>query len=175
LFFLGLIFLVACNPGEIVSPVPPSPTDTPSSFSGDSAESVFGPGTFSLALPTGWDVIGPEVTSSDPERPYQLYLLGVDPSVSGGPGTSQVIVASAAKWTPEELAFSQCITCPQNDFITVTIAGQSALRTQIGGGDVPILITWYYVEHKGYLIAFAIHDPETLQPLSEVIETIQFD
>jgi hypothetical protein len=136
---------------------------------------MFGPGTFSLTLPAGWDVFGPESITTDPSRPYELYLLGVDPSVSGGPGTSRVIVARATEWTPEELAVSQCSTCPPGDFEAVTIAGRPALRTQIGGGGVPFVTTWYFVEHRGNLIAFAIHDPETLEPLSEVIDTIQFD
>ncbi len=170
LFLISLFLLLACNFPGVVDQVPTSPILTP-----DTAQSVYGPGTFSLDLPPGWDVIGPETISSDPNRSYDLYRLGVDPSSSGGPGTSHVIIASASEWTPQELALAQCSTCPPGNFEPLTIGGKPALRTQIGGGDVPILITWYYVEHRGNLIAFAIHDPESLQPLEDVLGSIQFE
>lgn len=170
LFLIGLFFLFACNLPGIVNQVP-----TPPKTAADTAQSVFGPGTFSLNLPPGWDVSGPETISSDPNRPYDLYRLGVDPSSSSGPGTSHVIIANASEWTPKELAFLQCSTCPPGDFEPLTIGGKPALRTQIGGGGVPIFITWYYIEHRGNLIALAIHDPETLQPLEDVIGSIQFE
>jgi hypothetical protein len=160
-----LIILSACSTRSTVTPEPP-PTDLP-------AESIFGPGTLTLSLPSGWDVSS-ETIRSDPDRPYDLYLLGQNPTESGGPGLSRVVIASASEWTAEEFAISQCSTCPLNAFEPATVAGKPALRTQIGGGDVPILITWYFVENKGHLIAFAIHDPQTLMPLEEVINSIQF-
>lgn len=169
-FLLSLFTLFACNLPGVVNPVPTPPTPTVGI-----AQSVFGPGTFSLDLPPGWDVTGPETINSDLDRSYDLYRLGVNPSSSGGPGTSHVIIADASKWTPQALALTQCTTCPPGDFEPLTIGGKPGLRTQIGGGGVPILITWYYVEHRGNLIAFAIHDPESLQPLEDVIDSIQFE
>jgi hypothetical protein len=47
-----------------------------------------------------------------------------------------------------------------------------ASRTQVGGGGVPFVITWYFVEHNGNLIALAIHDQQTLEPLDAVIQSI---
>jgi hypothetical protein len=77
--------------------------------------------------------------------------------------------------TPEDFVRSQCSTCPQNDFEAVMLDGIPALRTDIGGGGVPFAITWYFVEHEGNFIALAIHDPQTLEPLNEVIESIRFE
>ncbi|MEJ2758140.1 MAG: hypothetical protein P8046_06605 [Anaerolineales bacterium] len=74
----------------------------------------------------------------------------------------------------QDLALMQCSTCPDNGFEEVTLGGQPALRTQIGGGGVPFMVTWYYVEHGENLIGIDIHDPETLEPLTSVIESIQF-
>jgi len=139
------------------------------------AESIFGPGTFNMILPLNWDVAGPETISDDSGRTYRSYSLGEDPTSSGGPGMSHVIIASAAEWTPEDLALMQCSTCPDNGFEQVTVGGKPALRTQVGGGGVPMMITWYFVESQGNLIAFAIHDPQTLEPLQEVIESIGFE
>ena len=61
-----------------------------------------------------------------------------------------------------------CSTCPENSFEEVTVGGKPGLRTEIGGGGVPMVITWTFVENQGKLIAFAIHDPQTLAPLNAV-------
>lgn len=170
-----ILILAACGSTEEASPSPPSATDIPSSPTEPIAESVFGPGTFTLALPDGWDVAGPDPITSDPDRPYESFSLGEDPNSSGGPGMSHVFIASAQEWTPEELALAQCSTCPEPVFEDVTIDGLPGVRTELGGGGVPIVITWFYVEHNGKLFAFAIHDPETLEPLREVIDSIRFE
>jgi len=177
---LGCLLLGACNLPSAVTVVPgttpqPSLTPEPVSSPEPKVESVFGPGTFSLTLPTGWDVFGPEKVNSDANRPYDIYLLGEDPTGSDGPGTSKVIVARAAEWSAEELALAQCSTCPVNPFEAVTLGGRDALRTQVGGGGVPFMITWYFVENQGNLIGICIHDPETLAPLEAVLSSIQFE
>jgi hypothetical protein len=136
---------------------------------------LFGEGTFTLALPEGWDVAGPTVAGNDPDRPYEDWALGTDPTASGGPGTSHVAILDPAQWTAEDFALAQCSACPQNPFEDVVVGGKPARRTQVGGGGVPFTITWYFVEHNGKLIAFAIHDPETLEPLEDVIASIQFE
>jgi hypothetical protein len=178
---LTLFLLGACNtqPDVTKDPLPtdlPSvPTEEPPIPIDEPAQRVFGPGTFSLDLPEGWDIFGPIEVTNDPDRPYEAYHLGEDPTSSGGPGVSIVAIDRTAKWTPEDFVLSQCSTCPQNPFESVTLDGIPALRTEIGGGGVPIMITWYFVEHRGNFIAFALHDPETLEPLEETIETIQFE
>lgn len=161
--------------GLILNACAPQATDMPAEPTVVEAESVFGAGTFSFDLPDGWDIFGPEKINDDQGRSYDLYLLGEDPTSSDGPGISQVIVASADQWTPQDLAQAQCSTCLDNGFEEVAVAGKSAQRTQIGGGGVPIVITWYYVENHGNLIAFALHNPQTLAPLDAVIETIVFE
>jgi hypothetical protein len=173
LITLPLVFLAACSSPLIATPTsllpdqPAAPTDQP-------AQSVFGEGTFTIDLPEGWDIASEEI-SSDANGTYVLYLLGEDPAVNHGPGTSRVVIANADEWTPEEFALSQCSTCPENPFESTTLDGKPALRTEIGGGGVPFRITWYFVQHNGKLIAFAIHDPETLLPLDKVIASIQFE
>lgn len=172
-FTVGFLILSACGTKNAGSPE--SPTAIPATPDVNTVESVFGPGTFSFAIPSGWDVLGPEKINPEPNRSYDLYLLGENPSTEEGPGTSRVIIANADEWSPEELAVLQCNTCPQNAFDSVTLSGKSALRTQIGGGGVPFMITWYFVENQGNLIAFALHDPITLLTLDDVIESIIFE
>ncbi len=172
LIISGFIVVSSCNLPVSTSPDIEAPgvallTDTP-----QTAESIFGPGTFTLALPAGWDVIGPDLISWE-SGSYDLWRLGPDPSSSGGPGTSHVIIADPGVWKPEALMLAQCSTCPPPEFEGVTIDGQPALRAQLGGGGVPLMITWHFIEHNGKLIAFTIHDPETLEPLNDVIESIK--
>ena len=129
---------------------------------------------FIIDLPDGWNISSEEI-NSDPNRPYVLYLLGEDPTTNDGAGTSRVVIANADEWSPEEFILSQCSNCPLNPFEPATLGEIPALRTEIGGGGVPFVITWYFVEHKGKLIGFVIHDPETLLPLDEVIASIRFE
>jgi hypothetical protein len=177
---LAAILLTACTSStptpEASSPTQvPQPTDLPAVSTEEPAQLVFGPGTFSLDLPVGWEIYGPLEVTNDPDRPYEVYQLGEDPSTSGGPGMSIVAIDRTDRWTPEDFVLAQCSTCPNNGFESVTIDGIPALRTEIGGGGVPIMITWYFVEHRGNFIAFTIHDPETLLPLEDVIQSIRFE
>lgn len=171
LFLIALVALSACS-AQQANPPEPSISDLP--VPTESAQSVFGQGTFTIDLPEGWDVASEE-TTSDPDRPYLLFLLGENPTTADGPGTSRVVIANADEWTPEDFILSQCSTCPVNPFEEITLGGIPATRTEIGGGGVPFMITWYFVEHRGKLFAFAIHDPQTLQPLDEVLAYIQFE
>ena len=171
---IGLFILSACG-SQAPEPVEPAPDDLPQEPTEETAIPLFGPGTLSLDLPSGWDVAGPDMVVADDGRSYESYSLGEDPTSSGGPGMSHVIIADASIWTPEELVLMQCSTCPDNGFEPVTVGGKPAVRTQIGGGGVPMMVTWTYVENNGKLIGFAIHDPQTLDPLDGVIETIIFE
>ena len=172
-FVIGLLILSACSLQRAETPAPLA-TDAPAVPTEVEAISVFSPGTFTFSLPEGWDVAGPEIVSDESGHTYESYSLGEDPTASGGPGMSHVIIASADEWTPEKLVLMQCSTCPDNGFEQVTVGGKTGVRTQIGGGGVPMMITWTYVENNGKLIGFAIHDPQTLEPLEQVIDSIIF-
>jgi len=174
LILTGLMLFSACNLPSSEAP-PLTATVPPADPMTDEPVSIFGRGTFGIALPSGWDVSGPETINTDPSRPYEIYLLGENPTTDDGPGSSRVIIANAAEWTPEELALTQCSTCPQNPFESITLGGKPGVRTQIGGGGVPFMLTWYFVENQGNLIAFTIHDPQTLEPLDAVIQSIHFE
>jgi hypothetical protein len=168
LIVFGLLAL-ACEwltPGQ--TPLPPTATADPNRY-------VVAEAGMSLRLPEGWSVLGPQPNTTDPSRPYNLYLLGPDPGASGGPGTSTIAVLDAAQWTAEDFVQAQCSTCPAHPFEDTTVGGQPARRTQVGGGGVPFTVTWTFVEHEGKLIALAIHDPETLEPLEDVLQSIQFE
>ena len=170
---LMIIVLAACS-FPMQEEAQPSPTRSAETPTPEIAENIFDQGTFSLSLPTGWSVSGPMMVDSAPNGTFMLYLLGENPAGADAPGTSRVVVAKASEWTPETFALSQCSTCPENPFESLTLGGMPASRTQVGGGGVPFMVTWYFVEHGDDLIALAIHDPETLEPLSEVVQSIQF-
>jgi hypothetical protein len=179
--------LSACNFPTVTNTAPPQvvPTSTPtleqlvatSLPTQDPTRYYNTEGGFSLKLPEGWQVSGPFEVTNDPARPYIAYLLSpsTDQSLRGGPGISRIVLADPAQWNVEKLVLDQCSTCPVNPPEEITLDGISALRTQVGGGDVPFLNTWVFVEHRGKWLGFAIHDPETLAPLEEVIQSIQFD
>jgi hypothetical protein len=182
--FASLIVLFACSllPAA-ATPVPPtetpaSPTAPPTNTTStvvNSAQIVFAGGTISLDLPSGWGFSDLVRISYPSGQSFEIYLLGETPLGDDGPGISRVAILDPAQWTPEDFALAQCSACPQNPFEDVVVGGQPARRTQVGGGGVPFSITWYFVEHNGKLIAFAIHDPETLLPLEDVIASIRFE
>jgi hypothetical protein len=141
----------------------------------DSTLYHFSEGKFSLQLPEGWQAFGPTTIVNDPARPFSLYTLGVDPLNAGGPGTSKVVIADAGIWTAEQFVASQCSTCPAHQYEETALAGKRALRTEVGGGGVPFMTTWYFVEHGDKLVALAIHDPETMEPYKDVVQSIRFE
>ena len=157
------------TPAATLAPEP-SPTGPPTL---DPGRYYNEEGGFSLALPEGWSAIGPLEVGSDTENTYNLYVLGADPAFDGGPGTSKIIIADVSLWTPLAFSVAQCGTCPEHPFEDVTLGGLPAQRTLIGGGAVPFTITWHFLEADGKLIGLAIHDPETLAPLEEVVESVQ--
>lgn len=131
-------------------------------------------GGFSLLLPDGWTVAGPypvEVGSGS----YSLYTLGTDPGSSGGPGTSQMIIADVPAFTLEAFLLAQCSTCPEHPVVEATLGGLPARRTQVGGDGVPFTVDWTFVETEGKLVGFSIRDPETLAAREDVLGTIVFD
>ncbi len=185
-FFLNLliVILAAClptsNPPTATStalptlaatavPATPIPTTVPDTRY-TNAE-----GQFSLQLPDGWQVLEPQIVLNDGERPYTLYILGENPAPSGGPGSSKIAIADAQLWTIEAFVQSQCNVCPAHPIEQVTLNGLPAQQTKIGGGDVPITVTWHFITHNGNLIALAIHNAETLEPFTDVLQSIQLD
>jgi hypothetical protein len=150
----------------------PSPSVTPTA---DADRQTIEEAKLSIKLPQGWSVLGPMEINNAGMPVYTLYILGVEPSASGGPGSSKIAIADPAQWTVEQFIQSQCSTCPLQPMEETTLGGKSAHRTQIGGGGVPFVVTWYFVENNGKLIALAIHDPETLEPLEDVLQSIQFE
>jgi hypothetical protein len=182
LIVLLLTTLSACNPSttgptatETNAPMLTSQSEIPSPSATPTVEQsryLIEEVKLSIKLPQGWSVFGPLEISSAGMHSYELYILGIEPTASSGPGSSKIAIADPAEWTPEQFVQAQCITCPEQPFEEVTLGGKSAQRTQVGGGGVPIIITWYFVENNDKLIALAIHDPETLEPLEDVLQSI---
>jgi hypothetical protein len=156
------------------APQPAAPPTTAALPTPDPGRVRFDEGGFSMTLPQGWSVAGPFAAQVDGAA-YSLYALGIDPGASGGPGTSQIIVAEAAQLTAEAFAAAQCTTCPTSPFVDVQLGGLPARRIPIGGGGVPFVVEWTFVEREGKLIGFSIRDPETLATLEDVLRSVQFD
>jgi hypothetical protein len=173
---LLLVVLAACSPAaEIATPEPTekqqevlSPTEPI-----DEERYFNQQGSFSLVLPQGWQVSGPIDAASSGGHMFSLYRLGVDPEASGGPGISSIAISDLNTMTIEAFVQGQCSTCPRSPIDEIQLGDVRARRAVIGGGGVPIEVTWTFVEHSGKLIALAIHDPETLQPINEVLESLQ--
>lgn len=129
-------------------------------------------GSFSLVLPDGWQVAGPIEATAGNDVTYTLYSVGLEPGSSGGPGGSNIIIAENAALTIEEFVQAQCSTCPLAPIEDIQLGDTDAKQTTIGGGGVPVSVTWTFVQHDGKLIGLKIHDPETLEPITEVLESI---
>lgn len=129
-------------------------------------------GSFSLSLPEGWQVVGP-IEATAGETAFTLYRLGLDPAASGGPGTSSIIIADRDALTVEEFVQAQCSTCPAAPLEDIQLGDVSARQTVIGGGSVPIKVTWTFFEHNGKLIGLKIHDAKTLEPLQQVLASLK--
>ncbi|MDF1499004.1 MAG: hypothetical protein P1P76_00820 [Anaerolineales bacterium] len=130
-------------------------------------------GAFSLRLPDGWQVFGPVEAAAGGGISFALYNLGPHPSTSMSPGGSSIAIADADTLTVEEFIQGQCSPCPPATVNDIQLGNVSARRAVIGDGGVPLEITWTFFEHNGRLIGLKIHDPQTLEPLSEVLESIE--
>ncbi len=73
----------------------------------------------------------------------------------------------------EQFAASQCSTCPAHTPEAVTLGTVPAERLLIGGGTGPFEKPWFFVENQGKRIGLAIHDPDKLEPLDEVLVTLR--
>jgi hypothetical protein len=189
--FIGFLFVIMVTVTACTNEIPPtaesvSPTETASVVIIPTNALTTGipqsrymneEARISLILPDGWDVAGPFPVSitTDGSYDYHLYNLGIQPEASGGPGTSHLIVADPQKLTIEAFIQDQCSTCPIHPIETVMLGDVSAKRTIVGGGSVPFEIEWFFLEHNGSLIGLSIHDPETLETLDNVLQSIRLE
>lgn len=174
LVFAVLACLVpACNLGG--ADAPPLEASATSTASQDERY-INDEGGFSIVLPEGWSVLGPlRVMVPEGGAAYNLYVLGAAPTESGGPGASMIVIAAASQLTLEQFAASQCSACPAHPPETVTLGTVPAQLLLIGGGTVPFEISWFFFEHQGKRIGLAVHDPDTLEPLDEVLATLRLE
>jgi len=126
---------------------------------------------FSMTLPENWNVAGPFAVQGD-NLSYQVYTLGVDAGSEGGPGMSRIVIGDASVLTVEGFTQQQCQTCPMNPVEHITLDGRPAQRVLVGGGGVPFMVEWTFVQLGGQLVGFSLHDPETLEPLPSVLESV---
>jgi len=167
------LIVPACNLGDAAAP-PLEATAT--STAAQDKRYVNDEGGFSLVLPEGWSVLGPlPMTLSEGGAGYNLYVLGEAPSESGGPGASMIVIADAAQMTLEQFSASQCSACPGHSPEAVALGAVPAERLLIGGGTIPFEKAWFFFEHQGRRIGLAIHDPDTLEPLDEVLATLRLE
>ena len=169
---------LACNLGETTArPTETvSPATMPDSPPADEGRYANTEGGFSLVLPEGWSVLGPlAVTVPETGAGYSLYVLGAAPTESAGPGASMIVIADAAQLTIQEFSASQCYTCPQNHSEEAMLGTVPAERLRVGGGTVPFDESWFFVEHHGRRIGLAVHDPDTPEPLNEVLAALRLE
>jgi len=167
------LIVPACNLGGAAAP--PLEASATSTASQDERY-INDEGGFSMVLPEGWSVLGPlPVTVPESGAAYNLYVIGAAPTESGGPGASMIVIAEATQLTLELFAASQCSTCPAQPPQAVTLGTVPAQRLLIGGGSVPFEKSWFFFEHQGKRIGLAVHDPDTLEPLDEVLATLRLE
>ena len=168
--FMLVLVLDACT----AEPTPTSESKPRSSVpAGSNYHSA--EGGFYLTLPDGWHEFGPVLNQINPDKPYLVFYFSPNPIIpDGGINFSQIILADKDQWTPETLVKAQCLSCPTHPFEDVTLGNKPAQRTQIGGGDLPFLVTWYFFEHNRNLVGMTFLDPDTMDPLVDVVESIYF-
>lgn len=160
---------IATSPSEPAPPPPASPT----AASGADHYVNLDAG-ISLVLPEGWSTSGPYPVSVG-ETSYNLYLLGLDPSPNSGPGASRLIAAADEQLSLSAFLESQCSTCPPAEVAPSTLNGVSVQRAVIGGGGLPFDVEWVFLDHDGRLVGLSIHDPQTLETLNGVLETLRLE
>lgn len=176
LFVMFLLTLSACaQTGPTVAPaVTGRPPDVVTPTVDESEGRYFNEqGQFSLSLPEGWRVFGPVDASAGEGVSFKLYSLGLQPEASGGPGASSIVIMDPGAVSIERFVQAQCSTCPAAPIQDIQLGDVSARQTVIGGGGVPIEVTWTFFDHNGMRIGLKIHDAETLEPLQQVLESLQ--
>jgi len=162
------------SPLPIFTPESPAPLPTSPTPGAGSDRYVNLEAGLSLALPAGWSTSGPYPVPVG-ETSYDLYLLGLDPSPNAGPGASRLIVAADDRLSIEEFTLSQCTECPSSEWVETALNGIPVLRAVIGGGGVPFEVEWIFIDHGGRLIGLSIHDPQTMETLYDVLDTLSLE
>lgn len=125
---------------------------------------------FSLELPAGWTINGPQKSSLG-----SVYLLGPTPLAESGPANSTLIVADTRniylELAIEQLCGGACSPIPEATELTLN--GSRAWLATIGGEGSPAL-DWYFVDNGDKFIFFSIHDPVTLKRADQIIRTMTF-
>lgn len=171
-----LAILCACTPAEVPSQqqlVDDLEIVVEQTLTAQETRYINSEGSFSLVLPESWQVAGPQQGTSGGGLSFSLYRLGQDPDASGGPGTSSIVIADAGTLTIEAFVLGQCSTCPLAPIEDIVLGEVAARQTVIGGGGVPVQVTWTFFEHAGKLIGLAIHNSETLEPLTGVLQSLE--
>jgi hypothetical protein len=174
------VLLVACAGLATPTETPEPPTAAPAASAPPSATREPDQGNlytndqvgFSLVLPEGWNVIGPEDVQAA-GLSYQAYFLGPDATGEGGPGMSRIVIGDATTLTVDAFVRQQCQTCPEHPVEDVTLDGRPAQRVLVGGGGVPFTVEWTFVQLDGRTVGFSLHDFDTLEPLPEVLATVR--
>ena len=86
-----------------------------------------------------------------------------------------IVIADAALLTFAQFAAAQSSTCPAHPPEAVTLGNVPAQRLLIGGGTVPFEKSWFFFEHQSKRIGLAMRDPDTLEPLNEVLATFRLE
>lgn len=175
-----ILITLSCNLMTPSAGDPVQPTSTPDrvlvpSTSPDPKRYINQEGGFSIRIPDDWGVAGPFEIELDGEAAYNVYHLGSDPSQGSGPGLSSIVLADNNRFSVAYFIASQCSTCPSHAVETVQIGTATAERTFIGGGGVPFLVEWYFIDVEPRWIGLSIHDPETMETLYDVLDTFRFE
>ena len=181
LVLTGALALLAAGCGSSPEPLALTPTAERASATSAAPTSAAEPDRYvneeagiSLILPAGWGSAGPFPVAVD-NSSYDLYLLGPDASPNAGPGASRLIVAADEALTVEAFLESQCTTCTPAEISNSIINGIQVQRALLGGGGVPFIVEWVFLDRDGRLVGLSIHDPDTLETLEPVLETLQLN
>lgn len=127
-------------------------------------------GGFSIRLPEGWVVEGPQQMALG-----SVYWLGPKPLATAEPATSIIIVGDANKVSMQDAVRHSCGGgCAKVSLEATTINGVPAQHLKVGDQNTP-LTEWYWLRHGNHIIYLSIHDPHSLQSRDDVIQTLRFN
>jgi hypothetical protein len=158
LLLLWGLLLVAC------ARQPPAPTPAPP-LEANYIHEDYG---FAVNLPEGWQASS---ESSWREGVHQV-LFSARPGQSG-PANSVVMVVDDPDLSANEFLTILNGGVMPATLANTTLAGLPARRGTVGGNGSPPL-QFVLVEREGKLYYVDFHDPESLEPLEDVIASFQF-
>jgi hypothetical protein len=157
LLLWGLL-LIAC------AQQPPAPAPAPSPEANYINEEY----GFAVNLPEGWQATR---VSSWREGVYQV-LFSAGPGYSGPANSVVMVVDDPNLSTKDFLTILNGGVLP-TDLANTTLAGLPARRGTVGGNGSPPL-QFVIVEREGKLYYVDFHDPQSLEPLEDVIASFHF-